>query len=201
MAASCIQNIAEWGGGDIVTAKEEDWKYEMPPLGSAVDTVVVSLDEAKVPMADSTDYREGMVGTLLFCDDDGERQHSIYLAAVPEYGKSEFKQRMKREIACAKQHFPEAQYIGIADGAAGHWSFLEQHTQRQLIDFFDAVEYIGKIAQALYPQHHAEGKHARWQNEHCKKLKSDPDVLEVIIEGATRLSHRRRSPRMYATAS
>jgi len=190
VAASYIQNVAEWVG-DIATAKEEDWEYEMPALERPVETVVVSLDGAMVPMVDSPGYREAMVGTLSFYDHEGERQHTIYLAAAPEYGKREFNQRMEREIGRAKQHFPEAQYLGIADGAASNWRFLEQHTQRQLIDFFHATEYVGKIAQALYPQRHAEGKRARWQHEHCKKLKNDPGALDVLIGEAARLSRRR----------
>jgi hypothetical protein len=190
VAASYIQNVAEWVG-DIATAKEEDWEYEMPALASAIDTVVVSLDGVMVPMAESSGYREAMVGTLSFYDPAGERQHSIYLAAAPEYGKSEFKQRMEREIARAKQHFPDAHYLGIADGAASNWRFLEHHTDRQLIDFFHATEYVGKIAQGLYPQRNAEDKRARWQREHCKRLKSDPDALDLLIGEAARLSHRR----------
>jgi hypothetical protein len=31
-----------------------------------------------------------MVGTLAFYDRDGERQHTVYLAATPEYGKAKF---------------------------------------------------------------------------------------------------------------
>ncbi|MCP3881260.1 MAG: ISKra4 family transposase [Sulfitobacter sp.] len=190
VAASYIQNVAEWVGS-IATAKEEDWEYEMPALARPIETVVVSLDGAMVPMVDSPGYREAMVGTLSFYDYEGERQHSIYLAAAPEYGKREFNQRLEREIARAKQRFPAAQYLGIADGAASNWRFLEQHTDRQLIDFFHATEYVGKIAQALYPHRHAEGKRARWQHEHCKKLKNDPGTLDVLIGEAARLSRRR----------
>jgi hypothetical protein len=190
VSTSYIQNVAEWVG-DIATAKEEDWEYEMPALKSAIATVVVSLDGAMIPMADSEGYREAMVGTLSFYDPEGERRHSIYLAAAPEYGKSEFKQRLEREIARAKQHFPEALYLGIADGAASNWSFLEQHTDRQLIDFFHATEYVGKIAQALYPQRRDDDKRALWQHEQCKKLKSDPGALDLLIGEAARLSSRR----------
>jgi hypothetical protein len=190
VATSYIQNVAEWVGG-IALAKEEHWEYEMPVLKSAIATVAVSLDGAMIPMADSVGYREAMVGTLSFYDHEGERQHSIYLAAAPEYGKEQFKQRMEREIARAKQHFPAAQYLGIADGAACNWSFLEQHTDRQLIDFFHASEYVGKIAQALYPQRNAEAKRASWQHEHCHKLKHDPGALDELISEAARLSQRR----------
>lgn len=55
---------------------------------------------------------------------------------------------MEREIGRAKQHYPDALYLGIADGADGNWTFLEQHTNRQFIDFLYASEYIGQLAQA-----------------------------------------------------
>ncbi|MGA8010047.1 MAG: ISKra4 family transposase [Thiomonas sp.] len=189
VAASYIRNVAEWVG-DIAAAKEEDWEYEMPALGRPIATVVVSLDGAMIPMVDSAGYREAMVGTLSFYGHEGEREHTIYLAAAPEYGKKEFLQRMEREILRAKQHFPKALYLGIADGAASNWRFLEQHTDRQLIDFFHATEYVGKIAQAIYPQRQAEAKRAQWQHEHCKKLKHDPGALDLLIGEAARLSRR-----------
>lgn len=189
VAASYIQNVAEWVGG-IATAKEADWEYAMPALERPIATVVVSLDGAMIPMADAAGYREAMVGTLSFYDHAGERQHSIYLAAAPEYGKQAFLQRMEREIVRAKQHFPAALYLGIADGAASNWRFLERHTDRQLIDFFHATEYVGKVAQATYPYRQAEGQRAQWQHEYCTKLKHDPDALDVLIGEAARLSQR-----------
>jgi hypothetical protein len=159
VATSYIQNVAEWVG-NIAAAKEEDWEYEMPKLSVPIATVVVSLDGAMIPMADSEGYREAMVGTLSFYDPEGERAHTIYLAAAPEYGKGEFMQRMTREIDRAKRHYPQARYLGIADGAASNWSFLEQHTERQLIDFFHLSEYVGTLAQARYPQPNAQDKRA-----------------------------------------
>lgn len=51
-----------------------------------------------------------------------------------------YNERSAREIARAKQRYPEACTVGIADGAASNWAFLDQHTERQLIDFFYASE-------------------------------------------------------------
>ncbi len=189
VATSYIQNVAEWVG-DIATAQEEDWEYVLPPLEAPIATVVVSLDGAMIPMADSDGYREAMVGTLSFYDGAGERQHTLYLAAAPEYGKQVFYQRLEREITRAKQHYPEACYLGIADGAASNWTFLEPHTQRQLLDFFHASEYVGKIAQALYPQRHTEDQRACWQHEQCNRLKHDPTALDALIAEAARLARR-----------
>lgn len=189
VAKSYIQHVAEWVG-NIAAAKEEDWEYELPKLSASIETVVVSLDGAMIPMADSEGYREAMVGTLSFYDFQGERQHTIYLAAAPEYGKSAFSQRLAREIARAKQHYPQARYLGIADGAPGNWSFLEQHTELQLIDFFHVSEYVSKLAQARYPQRNAEDKRAHWQHAHCSNLKHDPKAVASLIEEAATLSRR-----------
>ena len=187
IATSYIQHVAEWVG-DIAAAKEEDWEYALPRLAGGIATVVASLDGAMIPMADSDAWREAMVATLSFYDHDGERQHTLYLAAAPEYGKHAFSERFAREIARAKQHHPEARWLGIADGAPSNWAFLEQHTQRQLIDFFHASEYIGKLAQARWPQRHAEDQRAAWQHAHCNRLKHDRGVLEELVAEAARLS-------------
>jgi hypothetical protein len=97
---------------------------------------------------------------------------------------------MEREIQRAKRDFPAALYLGIADGAASNWRFLEQHTNRQLIDFFHATEYIGKIAHATHPQRQAEGQRAQWLSAHCTALKHDPAALDLLIGEAARLSQR-----------
>ena len=189
VATSSIQHVAEWVG-DIAAAKEEHWDYDLPRLAGGIATVVASLDGAMIPMVDSPGYREAMVGTLSFYDHDGERQHTLYLAAAPEYGKQAFTERLAREIARAKAHYPAARWIGIADGAASNWTFLEQHTERQLIDFFHATEYIAKLAQARFPQRQAEDQRAAWQHAHCNRLKHDRAVLDALIAEAAQLSRR-----------
>ena len=98
VATSYIQNVAEYVGS-IATAKEETWEYALPPLDVPMAAIVISLDGAMIPMADSAGYREAMAGALSFYDHDGERQHTIYLAAAPEYGKQTFLARLEREIA------------------------------------------------------------------------------------------------------
>jgi hypothetical protein len=189
VATSYIQHVAEWVG-HIAAAKEEDWEYDLPRRAGGIAAVVVSLDGAMIPMADSDGWREAMVGTVSFYNHDGERQHTIYLAAEPEYGKHTFTERMGREIARAKAHYPAARWIGIADGAASNWAFLEQHTERQLIDFFHASEYIAKLAQARFPQRKAEDKRAAWQHAHCNRLKHDHSVLDALVAEAAQLSRR-----------
>jgi len=71
-----------------------------------------------------------MVGTISLYDKQGKRQHTIHIGATPEYGKATFWQRMQREITNVKKTYPQAIYVGIADGAKDNWSFLKQHTDK-----------------------------------------------------------------------
>jgi hypothetical protein len=50
----------------------------------------------------------------------------LYLGEAPEYGKSCFKERFEREIHRIKARYPNALYLGIAEGAKDNWTFLEQ---------------------------------------------------------------------------
>jgi hypothetical protein len=43
-------------------------------------------------------WRQAMVGTISLYDAEGERLHTVYLGAPPEYGKEDFYQQMDREI-------------------------------------------------------------------------------------------------------
>ena len=49
-----------------------------------------------------------------------------------------------------KAKYPDARYVGIADGAKGNWEFLATHTEAQVVDFWHAAEYRGKAAAVLY---------------------------------------------------
>ena len=151
--------------------------------------MVASLDGDMSPMADSGSCREATAGTRSF-HYTGERQHTIYLAAAPECGKQAFHQRIEREIVRAKQNYPDARYPGIAGGAVGISSLLEQHWDRQLTDFIHATEYVGKIRERSIRSAVSEYERAHWQHEHCHRLKHDPDALDSLISEAARLSRR-----------
>jgi hypothetical protein len=77
---------------------------------------------------------------MITYDSEGERQHTICLGAAPEYGKKSFLERLEREIERAKNRYPEAKLVGIADGAESNWKFLEKQTEEQILDFYHASE-------------------------------------------------------------
>lgn len=188
IAASYVQNVADWVGS-LAEAKEEVWEYAIPPLEGAVATVAISLDGAMLPMQ-ADGWREAMVGSLSLYAPDGERLHTIYVGEAPEYGKATFTQRMEREIARVKARYPEALYLGIADGAPNNWVFLEAHTERQVLDYFHAAEYLPHLAQAAYPGNTDTPKREHWLYERRHQLKHEPGAVEALIAEAERLTRK-----------
>lgn len=118
-----------------------------------------------------------MVGTIALYDEEGKRLHTIYQGATPEYGKSTFWRRMTDEIAHIKKLYPQANYVGVADGAVDNWSFLEQHTQT--IDFYHATGYLSAIADAAHPRNKVKRK--KWLDERCHQLKHEEGTARQLL--------------------
>ena len=108
--------------GSIAQATEEDWMYEIPKQNESVATISVSLDGTCILMR-GDGYREAMAGTVSLYNKGGERLHTIYLGASPEYGKAKFLERLERTIYHVRLQYPDAKYVGIADGAKVNWGW------------------------------------------------------------------------------
>ncbi|MCK5190049.1 MAG: ISKra4 family transposase [Methylococcales bacterium] len=186
IAKSTVQMVTDWVGS-IACAQEEAWDYAPPECDEPISTIVFSLDGAYVLMANEG-YREAMVGNLSLYDGEGERQHTLYIGEAPEYGKTCFKERFEHEIQCLKARYPDALYLGIADGAKDNWTFLEQHTKRQLVDFYHVTEYLAKAAYAVYPKKATQIKRKQWLSEHCSQLKHEKNAAQTILDELKALS-------------
>lgn len=178
VAREFVRELAE-AVGAIAQAKEEDWHYETPKIDAAISVVAISMDGACMYI-NKEGWREAMAGTIALYDAKGERRHTIYIGATPEYGKATFKQRMEREIAHVKTLYPDAAYVGIADGAQCNWTFLEAHTDVQIVDFWHAAHYLADVAQAVFP--HSEAERSNWLEYHCHNLKHYPDMVPGILD-------------------
>ena len=189
ISRNALQQLAESVGG-IAQLKEESWRYQTPALDKSVKTVVCSLDGAYL-LTVNDGWREAMVGTLSLYDAEGERQHTTYFGAAPEYGKADFLKRYKQELAHIRSLYPKALYIGTADGAASNWTFLCQHTDRQILDYYHASEYLAKASHAAYPQKTAKLKRDEWLTERCHQLKHEPGAAGHLLEELKGLSNKR----------
>jgi len=182
-----IQDVAD-AVAAAVLAKEEEWRYALPKFEEPPATVAISLDGTCLHLREDG-WRETMVGTLAFYDRQGERLHTVYLGATPEYGKAKFLGHLEAEIVRAKAKCPGAHYVGIADGAKGNWDFLGRHTDVQVTDFWHAAEYLGKAAAVLYRGHPQTRK--AWLDDACHRLKHEPGGAEWVLKQWRRLARER----------
>ena len=157
--------------GTIATAKEESWSYSIPELDTPITTISIGLDGTTMLMCEEG-YRQAMVGTVALYNKKGERQHTLYIGATPEYGKEKFLNRIEVEIANIKKLYPKAQYVGLADGAKDNWTFLDEHTSVQITDFYHASEYLTGVSEAMF-SNKKESERKEWLQEHCHDLKHE----------------------------
>ena len=173
---SFVQTLAE-AVGSIALLTEEDWHYQTPQSSMPISTVSIGMDGTCLLLCEGGS-RQAMVGTISLYDSMGERQHTTYVAASPEYGRATFLARMHREVEQVKRLYPNAHYQGLADGAPENWTFLEPLTDTQVLDFYHATGYLERVAKAVHPRS-VEAQQI-WIKEHCHTLKHE-------IGAATRL--------------
>jgi hypothetical protein len=175
VSKTVVQDICDVVGS-IASLKNESWEYELPPIEKEVKTITIGIDGTTIPMV-GDGYRMAMVGTIGFYDEYGNRLHTIYNAARPEYGKEVFLNKMGKEIQRIKDIFPDAKYVGLADGAKDNWSFLEKHTSDQIIDFYHASGYVGDVGNAVIND---KKESKKWIDENCHNLKNKAGGAEEI---------------------
>jgi len=162
----------------VVQAKEEAWSYKVPEIKEAdIASVSIGLDGTCMLMCNES-YRQAMVGTIALYDNEGERQHTTYIAAAPEYGKDKFKERLAREIQRATKLYPKAIKIGLADGAHDNWEFLEKYTDKQTVDFYHASEYLSGVADNVFSM---STDRKAWLDDRCHQLKHMEGAASAIL--------------------
>ena len=124
-----------------------------------------------------------MVGTISLFDKEEERQFTLYTAAAPEYGKKTFLQRLDNEVSKMKEWYPNAHFVGLADGARDNWDFLETRTDTQIIDFYHVTEYLNKASEGMFPGKKNLTKKQEWLDNACHNLKHTPGTpLHLLNE-------------------
>lgn len=189
VARSYLQNVAD-AIGTVVLLKEEDWKYSPHTVDAKVKTISIGMDGTCMLLCEDG-YRQTMVGTLAFYDKSGERIHTTYLAAPPEYGKEKFKTRLTEEIVRTKKLYPKAHYLGIADGAKENWEFLKPHTDEQILDFWHVTEYLAKVAEAIFPREKI--KREEWLDDRCHRLKHERGMAKRLLTEMEELKKQKLS--------
>jgi len=187
ISASFLQNLSQKVAG-IAEQQETQWHYDLPNFEQPTASIAISLDGTCMHLR-KEGWREAMAGTISFYDAKGDRQHTIYLGATPEYGKAEFLRRFAAEIERVKAQFPNAKRVGLADGAESNWQFLTPHTQIQVLDFYHASSYLGAVANAKYPKDKIA--HKAWLEDRCHQLKHAAGAAESLYNEMMALKERK----------
>ena len=151
-----IKKVAD-AVGEMANIQEGEWEYDLPKFSRNVASVSVGLDGTCMLMSEYG-WREAMTGSISLYDSKSERMHTVYIGAIPEYGKASFLKRLDDELAKIKERYPDCVYIGLADGAAENWSFLEKRTDRSVLDFYHVLEYVKLAVGSIYPGKKYQGK-------------------------------------------
>ena len=177
--------------GTVAQCHEVEWEYDLPELDRPVASIGLGLDGTCILMHEDG-WREAMCGSIALYDADGERLHTIYCGATPEYGKERFHAKFAWEVERIQERFPEALYVGVADGARDNWVFLEPYTDRRIVDFYHAREYISKAATAIFGRDHKS--RAPWVDEWSHRLKHQQGTpsrfLKELEVRRAQLDHR-----------
>jgi len=166
--------------GTFATAKEEAWNYELPEFDRPVASAAVGVDGTCMLLLDEG-WRLAMTGTIALYDSEGERLHTIYVGATPEYGKEAFHARFVHELDRVKTQYPDIPHVGLGDGAADNWSFLSPLTDRQVVDFYHASEYVGKAAAAMFSGRKRAKQRAAWLEDRLHRLKHKQGAASRLL--------------------
>jgi hypothetical protein len=158
--------------GTYAVAKEETWNYALPDFERPCASIAIGVDGTCMLLQEDG-WRVAMTGTIAFYDAQGERLHTIYTGATPEYGKEKFHTKFRREVERVKEAYPNAPHIGLGDGAVDNWSYLKPMTDHQTLDFYHASEYVGKAAAVMFKGKGAKKKEEReaWLEDQLHQLK------------------------------
>lgn len=162
-----------------VDDKSRYWDYAgSDPDVCDVAYISIGIDGACLLFCEDG-YRQAMVGTIAFFDASGERLHTNYIAAAPEYGKATFLNRMDEEIARVRGIYKDVRYVGISDGASDFLPWLKRHTTTQILDFWHVTEYIHAAALAIERK---KAEREIWIDEACHNLKHAHGAAKSILE-------------------
>jgi len=177
VAASFVQDTAA-AVAAVVQIKEESWHYATPKLPEPISTIGLGVDGTCMLVVDDG-HRQAMVGSISLYDKEGERQHTIYVAATPQYGKETFYQRMGREIEHIRLLYPLARLTAVADGSEDNWTFTRQYTSDECIDFYHASAYLGWVAKAVHPR--SPTARQEWLEDRRHKLKHEKGYATTLL--------------------
>jgi hypothetical protein len=185
LSCSYIQDISRTVG--LLIEEKKTWNYTTDIPTESVTSIGCSLDGTCMLLC-GDGWRQAMVGSISLYDADGERLYTRYTAFPPEYGKEKFHKALDNEIKKIRKSYPDAVYVGIADGAADNWTFLDSRVDEQILDYFHACEYLSKASKAAFKRpFEAEA----WYDKFREVLKKAEDGAGLVLKELENLLKKR----------
>jgi hypothetical protein len=85
---------------------------------------------------------------------------------------------MRKELSVVIKEFPKATVVGVADGARDNWGFLNEFTDRHVIDFYHVAEYLNEVGDIISSK---DAEKEAWLSSRCLDLKHKPKTADAII--------------------
>ena len=135
-------------------------------------------------------YRECAVGTLSFCDEQGNMLSAVRMARAPESKKVTLKSQVLAEVLGALERRPDLRVLKIADAGGDNWEFLGALCPdgEELIDFFHAAEHLHVALTAAYGEGTRETRYR--QEELVDRLRDHADGVDSVIRALAYLSRK-----------
>jgi len=185
LSRSYIRDISHSVGALI--EEKKTWNYTTEVPCDAVSSVGVSVDGTCMLLCDDG-WRQAMVGSISLYDVLGERLYTRYTALPPEHGKEKFHLTFTNEIKRIRKLYPNADYVGIADGAADNWTFLASHVSDQILDYFHACEYLSDASKAAFK---GTDEGAKWYEKVRHILKKEEGGATLALKELENLMDKR----------
>lgn len=165
--------------GEVMRDKEVRWNYVVPNLTESIDVIAIGRDGTTTAIK-KEGWRQTMVGTVALYGNSGQRHHTIHMACSPEKCKPTFNYLLDAEINKISNCYPNAERIGIGDGARDNWTFLDSRTEVQILDYYHLSEYINEYSELLFK----DKKHREeWKDCCADNLFNKSNGAEKILAG------------------
>lgn len=174
---------------------------EMLEIPERAHSVSVAMDRVSLPMEEiviSKDAQEKVtrvwhmayVGALTLHDTEGKALKTIRYARMPEHGIDQMAESLQGDLLHILALRPKLAVVKLADGAKEMRRRLDEIVEGvverpvDLLDFWHAVENLGKAAHAMYPELPANQMLALWRFWLINHDDGAERVLKILDEFA-----------------
>ena len=95
-----------------------------------------------------------------------------------------------KEIQFIKKQYQGKTCLGVVDGAAYNWKFLQPFVDEYVSDYFHAIEYLAKVSKAAFKRKF-EGK--EWLKQSCHVLKHELNGADIPLKEMKNLLNKKIS--------